>query len=79
MKGKVEEQIQEALANKLADIDITDMCHKQQALEEKIRHIAALVDRPFDPERSVVVYGMKGVNEENLDTRLHGSSMTCYS
>ncbi len=70
MKENLYDEVKDILAGLIGDVDISAVCTKQNALEKELNDIKALVDGPFLPDRSVVVYGLKIEESETLDNKV---------
>ena len=60
-------EMNDFVIKKLDDMGITDMITRQTEMENNIKDLQRMLDKPFDPERSVVVYGMADKEGETLD------------
>ena len=60
--------VNDLVMRKLTEMGIPDMITRQNEMEDTIKELKRLVDRPFDPERSVVVYGLADKEGDTIDT-----------
>ena len=69
-KDGLRDDVKDAVNNLFGDIDITVICGKQQSMEKEPQELRSLVDSPFNPDHSVVVYGL-WINEgETLNAKV---------
>ncbi len=70
LKDGLRDDVRDAVNDLFGDIDITAICAKQQSMEKELQELRSLVDSPFNPDRSVVVYGLRINEGETLDAKV---------
>ena len=58
------------LDDKLKGVDISALAENYKRMETELAEMRSLIDAPFNPDRSVVVYGMKIGVEDTIDSRV---------
>ncbi len=59
--------VNDFVIKKLSEMGVPDMIRRQTEMENNLKNIQRLVDRPFDPERSIVVYSLADKEGETID------------
>ncbi len=61
-------EMEDHLTKRLSDMGLSQITAKNAELEESMSNIQRILDKPFDPDRSVVVYGLGIKKDHTLDT-----------
>ena len=69
-KTEVRTEIEEQIDDKILELDIDTIMDKQAAMQREIDELRALVDGPYNPDRSVVIYGLRIGVDETLDAKV---------
>ena len=71
IRNSMENDIKSAVGDKFAELDLDKLVKRQQELENELKELHALNDRPFHPDGSVVVYGYVPKEDETLDEQVN--------
>ncbi len=70
LRASLKVDIDADISNKLAEYNLDDIVKKQREMSAMLEEFKALNDRPFQPDRSVVVYGYSAKEDESIDEQV---------
>ena len=71
LKDSIKSDVSQAVQDKIESINVGDLLNKQQEMQKELDSLRALMDRPFHPDRSVVVYGFNAKENETIDDQVN--------
>ncbi len=70
VKAEAKAEMVHMLDDKLQGVDIKALSDNYKRMERELYELRSVLDAPFNPDRSVVVYGMKIGVEHTIDTKV---------
>ena len=71
LRNIIKTEVEQSVDVKLENVDIGDLIKKQHEMQQQLDELRSFVDRPFHPDRSVVVYGFTKKEDETIDEQVN--------